>query len=78
MTTNTIHDMAEKWWPIPLPDYKDCPPTVQALLRDPKVLGAQQFFQMMVAQENARAAQREAMQPKHFKRPVNRRRRHHH
>lgn len=76
MTANTIHDIAEQWLPIPLPDYKDCPPTLQAMMRDPQVLGAQQYFASMVQSQLAAAARREAMKPKEFKRPRDRRHRH--
>jgi len=38
---SVIHDMAEQWLPIPLPELRDCPPTVQATLLHPAVLNAQ-------------------------------------
>lgn len=74
MTTNLIHEWAEKWLPIPLPDYKDCPPTLQETLRDPNVLNAQRYFQMMVERDIA-AAEQPAPRPQPH-RPVSRRRKH--
>ena len=64
MTAKLIHDFAEKWLPIPRPDYKDCPPTVQATLRDPRVLGAQQFFKMQVEQQLEQTEMRRQMMAK--------------
>lgn len=77
MTTNTIHDIAEKWLPIPLPDYKDCPPSVQETMRDPNVIGAQRYFQAMVERDIAAAAVAEQSQRLQPRRPANRRKRKH-
>lgn len=71
MTTNMIHDYAERWLPIPLPPFEDCPPTVQATLADPRVVGAQEFFQMAFAQMANRPAP-----PREGPRPHNRKRHH--
>jgi len=46
---SVIHDMAEQWLPIPLPELRDCPPTVQATLLHPAVLNAQRRLSQYVA-----------------------------
>jgi hypothetical protein len=73
MTTNVIHDMAEQWLPIPLPEYKDCPPTFQETLRDPRVLMAQRILQMQMA--NHQAAQAKQQQRSAVHHPMSRRKR---
>lgn len=55
MIDNTVHTLAEKYLPFPMPDFKDLPPTMKLVFANAAVAQAQAQLtrQMMAGVENA-------------------------
>jgi hypothetical protein len=69
MTDSVVHALAEQWLPIPMPDFKDMPPTMKTVYANAAVVRAQaQLTRQMMA--NAEHAEHELAKRQKYDRAV--------
>jgi hypothetical protein len=82
MTTNIIHELADKWWPLPpekfftmqrAPDMwfgDELPPTIQDEMRNPAVVQAKMIVRYQIGQQLMAGEQKRIMEAEKLRRVV--------
>ena len=67
MTDDVVHALAEQWLPIPMPEFKDLPPTAKATMANPMVLRAQQQLTQQMLHGVSQAAEQQERREKYVR-----------